>query len=85
MEMLVTFIVGWFGSVWWPGIEVDAPPPKGDPWWWRILLGVVGGVSAILVARMVPGMDAMVGLVVMIAAGRVGSGIVGAAMGAMRR
>ncbi len=87
MDMLVPFITGWFGSVWWPGIEVDAPRPGGDPqpWWTRLLLGIVGGASAILVGRLVPGMDAMSGLVVMIAAGRVGSGIVGAVLGAARK
>ena len=87
MEMLVLFIVGWFGSVWWPGIEVDAPPPKGDPWWWRgLLLGVVGGVSAILIAN-VAKLDTadMVGLTVALAAGRVGAGIVGAFLSMARR
>ena len=87
--MLVLFIVGWFGSVWWPGIEVDAPPRGGggDPWWWRgLLLGVVGGVSAIIVAN-VAKLDAadMVGLTVAVAAGRVGAGIVGAFMSMARR
>lgn len=85
MEYLGPFIVGWFGSVWWPGIERDAPPPKGDPWWWSILLGIVGGISAILVGRLVPVTDAMVGLVMAIGAGRVGAGIVGAVLGAARK
>ncbi len=86
MDMLLPFIVGWFGSVWWPGIEVDAPRP-GDPqpWWRGLLLGIVGGVSAIVVGRLVPGMEGMAALVVAIAAGRVGSGIVASAMGAMGR
>jgi hypothetical protein len=86
MEILVQAIVGWFGSVWWYGIEFDAPPPGGgDPWWWGILGGLAGAVSAIVIARLVPGMDAMVGLIVMIAAGRVGSGIVGAVLRSARK
>lgn len=86
MEILVILIIGWFGSVWWPGIEVDAPPPGGDPWWWSILLGLAGGVSAILVARVAAGsLDALAGMVVLIAAGRVGSGIVASALRAVRK
>ena len=89
MEMLVLFIVGWFGSVWWPGIERDAPPPGGgiDPWWWRsLLLGIVGGASAIIinaVARL--DMTSMVGMAVALAAGRVGAGIVGSFLSMARR
>lgn len=86
--MVLLFIVGWFGSVWWPGIEVDAPPKGGgDPWWWRgLLLGVVGGISAILVDRVVgSGTEAMAGLAIAIASGRVGAGIVGAFMSMARR
>jgi hypothetical protein len=86
-EMILIFIVGWFGSVWWPGIEVDAPPKGGGDWWWKgLALGVVGGISAILVARLVNiEMEAMAGLAVSIAAGRVGAGIVGAFMSMGRR
>jgi len=86
MEMLIPFITGWFGSVWWPGIERDAPKPGGDPQPWRgLLLGIVGGASAVVVGRLVPGMEGMAAVVVAIAAGRVGSGIVDSAMGMMGR
>jgi len=89
MEMLVLFITGWFGSVWWPGIEVDAPKPGGggDPWWWRgLLLGIVGGASAIVVANVARlDMANMVGLAVALAAGRVGAGIVGSFLSMARR
>jgi hypothetical protein len=90
MNMLVLFIVGWFGSVWWPGIEVDAPRPGGgggDPWWWRgLLLGVIGGAAAIVVAN-VAKLDTadFVGLTVALAAGRVGAGIAGAFLSMARR
>ncbi|HYD36066.1 MAG TPA: hypothetical protein VEA60_00525 [Allosphingosinicella sp.] len=88
MDMLILFIVGWFGSVWWPGIEVDAPKPGGgDPWWWRgLLLGIVGGASAIIIANVARlDMTSMVGLAVALAAGRVGAGIVGALLSVARR
>ena len=51
MAWLIPFIVGWWGTVWWPGIEVDAPPkgPYPEPWWWRIGIGVAGGVAAVVV------------------------------------
>jgi hypothetical protein len=87
MDMLVLFIVGWFGSVWWPGIEVDAPPPGGGDWWWRgLLLGIVGGASAILIASVAKlDMASMVGLTVALASGRVGAGIVGSVLRAGKR
>lgn len=86
MEWLPLFIVGWFGSVWWPGIEVDAPPPGGDPWWWRLAIGIIGGIAAIYVVRL-SGMnsDPMPGFVLGIAAGCVAGRIVGALKGAMRK
>jgi hypothetical protein len=86
--LLILAILGWFGSVWWPGIEVDAPRPGGggDPWWTRLLLGVVGAVSAIVVARIAgAGVEPVAGAIVAIAAGRVGAGIVGALLAAARR
>lgn len=87
MDILVLFIVGWFGSVWWPGIEVDAPPPGGGDWWWRgLLLGIVGGASAILIATVAKlDMTGLVGLTVALAAGRVGAGIVGSVLRAGKR
>lgn len=76
---LATFIVGWFGTVWWPGMWVDAPRPgpTPEPWWTRLALGVIGGIVAIGVSRFtVANADPMPGLVLALAAGRVGSGIV---------
>ncbi|MEA3064769.1 MAG: hypothetical protein QOJ27_1215 [Sphingomonadales bacterium] len=85
--LLILGILGWFGSVWWPGIEVDAPRPGGgDPWWTRLLLGAVGAVSAIVVARISGGgLEPVAGAILAIAAGRVGAGIVGALLAAARR
>ena len=84
---LIIFITGWFGTYWWPGIEVDAPKPGGDPqpWWTRWVLGAIGGAAAILVARVtaVPA-EALAGLLVSLAAGRVAAGIVAPAFRAIR-
>ena len=86
-DLLVPFLFGWFGSVWWPGIERDAPPkgPLPEPWWWRLLVGIISGIAAIAVARVssnpMPGIassDPMPGVVLGIATGCVAGKIVGA-------
>jgi hypothetical protein len=72
------FIVGWFGTLWWPGMWVDAPPrgPNPEPWWTRWALGVIGGIVAVAVSRFTAASsDPMPGLVLALAAGRVGSAI----------
>ena len=85
--MLIVFIVGWFGSTWWPGIEVDAPPPRGgDPWWMRLLEGILAGVAAIAVVKVTNvAMDSLLGVTVAIATGKVVGSIVGAVAGMARK
>jgi uncharacterized membrane protein HdeD (DUF308 family) len=84
--LLIVFIVGWFGSTWWPGIEVDAPPPRGDPWWWRVVEGVLAGVAAIAVVRLTNvAVDSLLGVTAMIATGKVTGAIVGAVARAARK
>jgi len=86
--MLIVFIVGWFGATWWPGIEVDAPKPGGggDPWWMRLLAGIVAGVAAIGVVEMTHvAMDGLLGVTVAIATGKVAGVIVGAVTGMARK
>ncbi len=53
--MYMYFILGWFGTVWWPGIEVDAPRPGGDPqpWWTRVIVAIIGGAAAVGFGRLV--------------------------------
>ena len=86
--MLIVFIVGWFGATWWPGIEVDAPKPGGggDPWWMRLVVGVVAGVAAVAVARVTNvAMDSLLGVTTAIATGKVAGVIVGAIAGMARK
>lgn len=85
MTWLIPFIVGWWGTLWWPGITHDAPPkgPLPDPWWWRIALGIAGGLGAIVLisiargsAEPVPGIsvafsEPMPGIAAALAAGGV--------------
>jgi hypothetical protein len=85
--MLTVFLVGWFGATWWPGIEVDAPPPgRGDPWWMRLLVGIVAGVAAVAVVEMTHvAMDSLLGVTTAIATGKVAGSIVGAFAGMARK
>ena len=87
MPMLITFIVGWFGSTWWPGIEVDAPRPGGgDPWWLRLLIGVIAGVAAVVVIQASHvAMDGLLGVTLAIATGKVTGSIVSAVAGMARK
>lgn len=87
MFMLHLFILGAFGGLWWPGIEVDAPPPgRGDPWWWRLVTIVVGGISAIIVSQIQPiDIATVAGTFVALGSGKVGATIVGAVMGMARK
>jgi hypothetical protein len=85
--MLIVFIVGWFGATWWPGIEVDAPRPGGgDPWWMRLVIGVVAGVAAVAVVNVShAAMDTLLGITTAIATGKVAGVIVGAVAGMARK
>jgi hypothetical protein len=85
--MLFLFILGAFGGLWWPGIEVDAPPPgRGDPWWWRLGMVVVGGISAIVVSQIQPiDILTVTGVFVALGSGKVGATIVGAVIGAAKK
>jgi len=85
--MLHLFILGAFGGLWWPGIEVDAPRPGGgDPWWWRLVSIVIGGISAIVVAQIQPlELASVAGVFVALGAGKVGASVVGAVMSAARK
>jgi hypothetical protein len=85
--MLIVFIVGWFGATWWAGIEVDAPRPGGgDPWWLRLVIGVVAGVAAVAVVNVShAAMDTLLGITTAIATGKVAGVIVGAVAGMARK
>ena len=85
--MLFLFILGAFGGLWWPGIEVDAPRPGGgDPWWWRLVTVVVGGISAVVVSQIQPiDVATMTGVFVALGSGKVGATIVGAVLGAAKK
>ncbi|MBV9884788.1 MAG: hypothetical protein JO276_17400 [Sphingomonadaceae bacterium] len=87
MPMLIVFIVGWFGQTWWPGIEVDAPRPGGgDPWWLRVLAGVVAGVVAVVVVQVThTSMDTLLGVTLALATGKVTGVIIGALAGMTRK
>ena len=85
MLWLVPFIVGWWGTVWWPGIEVDAPPPGGGDWWWRWVVGILGGIGAVVVLGQVPTItDSLSSIFVALATGGVVRAIV-SPVGAMVR
>lgn len=84
MDWLIYFIGGWFGNYWWPGQEVDAPRPGGgDPWWMRLVAGIVAGVVAIYVVRAAQVTDAMPAMLLSIATGCVVGKIVGTVLGMM--
>jgi O-antigen ligase len=86
MTWLIYFIAGWFGSYWWPGIEVDAPRPGGgDPWWMRLVAGVIAGGVAVYVVGAVAMADAMPAMLLSIATGCVVGKLIGGAMGMMRK
>jgi len=86
MPMLIVFLIGWFGGTWWPGIEVDAPPPRGDPWWMRLVVGILAGAAAVVVVQMTHStMDTLVGVTLAIATGKVTAVIVGAIAGMARK
>ena len=89
MDWLIYFIAGWFGSHWWPGIEVDAPPPHDPGPWWRLVVGIIAGGVAIYVTGAVglsnAGSNPMPGIVLGIATGCVVAKILGGVMGMMRR
>ena len=86
MTWLIYFIAGWFGSHWWPGIEVDAPKPGGgDPWWMRLVVGAIAGGAAIYVVGATQMSDPMPGMLLSIATGCVVGKILGGVMGMMRK
>ena len=86
MTWLIYFISGWFGSHWWPGIEVDAPRPGGgDPWWMRLVVGVIAGGVAVYVVGAVAMTDAMPAMLLSIGTGCVVGKIIGGVMGMMRK
>jgi hypothetical protein len=83
---LALLIMGWFGTVWWPGIEVDAPPPGGGDWWWRgIAIGLIGGAAAIGVGQVLVRLDDLAIAVVALATGRVAASIVAPVLRMSRR
>jgi len=63
MEWLLPFILGWWGTHWWPGIEVDAPRPGGGDPWWGLVIGIVAGVVAVVVLPMAGNSEPMPGAV----------------------
>ena len=85
--MLYLFILGAFGGLWWPGIEIDAPRPGGgDPWWGNLVAVVVGGISALVVSQ-VQAIDiaTFTGVVVALGSGKVGATVVGAVLRSTRK
>ena len=87
MIWLIPIIAGWFGTLWWPGRNIDAPPPgpHPEPWWTRLAIGIFGGLAAAVVLRMNPAYsDPMPGIVVAIATGCVAGAIVNSFTGAFR-
>jgi hypothetical protein len=77
--MFFLFILGGFGAMWWPGQWVDAPPPghTGDPWWTRIVLVAVGGISAVVAAQVAAiDLATIGGVTVALGAGKVGAVVV---------
>jgi hypothetical protein len=87
MDWLIYFIPGWFGAHWWPGIEKDAPPPgpHPEPWWVRLLAGIVAGIVAIYVVRASGLSDPMPGMVLSIATGCVVGKLLTGAVGTMTK
>ena len=85
MEWLASFVVGWFGSHWWPGQEYGAPNPKDPRPWEHLVVGILAGIAAIYVVRATGVSDPMPGLVLGIATGCVAGKILGGVMGMMRK
>ena len=85
--MLYLFIIGAFGGLWWPGIEIDAPRPGGgDPWWGRLVAIAVGGISAIIVSQVQPiDVATLTGIVVALGSGKIGATVVGAVLASTRK
>jgi hypothetical protein len=85
---MLTFFAGWFGGYWWRGMEYDAPNPHDPQPWLSLVLGVIAGAAAVLVLDVAAprmdsaaaagrgGMDAVAGVLLAIAVGRVAVGIV---------
>ena len=87
MPMLIVFIVGWFGANWWPGQWYDAPRPGNpEPWWMRLVVGVLAGVAAVAVVRVANvTVDSLLGVTTVLATGNVVGAIVGAVAGMARK
>ena len=83
MEWLLPFILGWWGTHWWPGIEVDAPRPGGGDPWWGLVIGIVAGVVAVVVLPMAGMSEPMPGAFAAIAIGAVAGHVVRAVLGAV--
>jgi hypothetical protein len=85
MTWLIYFISGWFGNYWWPGQEVDAPRPGNpEPWWMRLVTGIIAGGVAVYVVGAVAMADPMPGMLLSIATGCVVGKILDGAFGMMR-
>ena len=85
MTWLIYFISGWFGKYWWPGRDVDAPQPGNpDPWWMRLIIGIIAGGIAVYVVGAVAMTDTMSAMVLSIATGCVVGKVLGSLTGMMR-
>ena len=85
-NLLLIFVMGWFGANWWPGQERGAVNPKDPHPWEGPALGIIGGLAAILVARMFGvGTDAVAGAILAIASGNVGKSIVAPLLRSLRK
>ncbi len=85
-NLLLIFVLGWFGANWWPGQERGAVNPKDPHPWEGPALGIIGGLAAVLVARISGvGTEAVAGAILSIASGNVAKSIVAPVFGSMRK
>ena len=68
-EWLALFLVGWFGSNWWPGQAQGAPNPKDPHPWEGPGVGIIAGIAAVVIVPMTGISDGLSNLILGIAAG----------------
>ena len=68
-QWLALFVVGWFGTYWWPGQAAGAPNPKDPHPWERLAIGVLAGIAAVVIVPKTGNSEPMPGLILGIAVG----------------
>ncbi|MEO5867318.1 MAG: hypothetical protein ABIQ19_09430 [Sphingomonas sp.] len=59
---------------------------RGDPWWMRVVLVIVGGLTAVVVAHVAPiNLETIGGVAVALGAGKVGAVVVHALLSMIKR